>query len=96
MPRPLSSRLKSIQSLPLSALVFCAFAGLLVILLGDPQVAPFPGYQPVHWRRSWHILYVQPWAKLWSDRLFLFSAVCLMVALLFIPFIRFIERRERR
>ena len=94
MPRPLSSRLMSIQSIPFSLFFLCVFAAILIILAGDPHHAALPGYEPVHLRRSWQVYYVKPWARLWSDRMFLAGVACLMVAVLFQPFIRYCRKRD--
>ncbi len=93
MPRPLSSRLMSIQSIPFSAFFLCVLAAMLLPLAGDPHYARLPGYQPVHVR--FFTFYVEPWAKLWSDRLFLAAAFFLIVAVLFQLFIRYYRKRER-
>ena len=94
MPRPLSSRLMSIQSIPFSLFFLCLLAGFLIVLAGDPHYAQLPGYEPVRLRRYWLVLYVKPWARLWSDRLFLTAALFLIVMLLFQPFIRYYRKRE--
>ena len=94
MPRPLSSRLMSIQSIPLSIFFLCIFTAILIILAGDPHHAPVPGYEPVHLRRSWRILYVRPWARLWSDRMFLTGIGCLVVSVLFQPFISYCRKHD--
>jgi hypothetical protein len=94
MPRPLSSRLMSIQSIPFSIFFLCVFAAILIILVGDPHYARLPGYEPVHLRRYWLVFYVKPWARLWSDRLFLASVVCLILFVLFQPFIRYCRKRD--
>lgn len=95
MPRPLSSRLMSIQSIPFSIFFLCVLAAILIILTGDPHYAPLPGYQPVHLRRSFGLVfYVKPWARLWSNRMFLAGVVCLAVAVLFQPFIRYCRKRD--
>ena len=95
MPRPLSSRLMSIQSIPFSVFFLCAFAAIVIILAGDPHYASLPGYEPVHLRRHFGlVLYVKPWARLWSNRMLLSAAGCLVVAVLFHPFIRYYRKRD--
>ena len=94
MPRPLSSRLMSLQSIPFSMFFLCSFAAILIILAGDPHYAPLPGYEPVHLRRHWVTYYVKPWARLWSDRMLLAALLFLVAAVLFQPFIRYYRKRE--
>ena len=65
-------------------------------MAGDPHYAQLPGYEPVRLRRYfWLVLYVRPWARLWSDRIFLAAGGFLVVFLLFQPFIRYYRKRER-
>ncbi len=94
MPRPLSSRLMSIQSIPFSIFYLCIFAAILIVLAGDPHDAPLPGYESVRLGRHWLTFYVEPWARLWSGRMFLAGIGCLVVAVLFQPFIRYYRKRQ--
>lgn len=84
----------SIQSIPFSIFFLCAFAAILIILTGDPHHAPLPGYERVRLGRFGLVFYVKPWARLWSDRMFLAGIGCLAVAVLFQPFIRYCRKRD--
>ena len=92
MPRPLSSRLMSIQSIPFSIFFLCVVTALLIFMAGDPHDAPLPGYEGVRLRFS--VVYVKPWARLWSHRMFLAGIGCLIVSVLFQPFIRYYRKRD--
>lgn len=83
MPRPLSSRQKSISAWFFLLFVLLIFASGVTPYLGDahtlaPHTAPPPGYVAMQiGYRFRHAAAVQAWAATLSDRLYFSSLACL-------------------
>ena len=94
MPRPVSSRLQSVQAIFFTIFLIAGFVSILLPLAGDPHFAGTRphGYVPVHLR--WSTLYVQSWARDWSSRGIFAALAALAVALLMAPVIKFYQRRD--